>query len=157
MKTSIGITSENSLAVAGYLAKLLGDEFVLYMKTRNAHWNLEGIDFHTKHVFFESQYRQLDEIIDSVAERMRKIGHYAPATLVQLLELTHLTEATDFQNDSTGHIRILLEDHESIIIFLRGIINPIAATHGDFGTSDFLTGLLEKHEEMAWFLRAHLG
>jgi starvation-inducible DNA-binding protein len=92
MKTNIGITDENRKAVSEQLAKLLADEYVLYTKTRNAHWNIEGPDFHSMHLFFESQYEQLDEILDSVAERIRKIGHYAPATLTQFLQLTHLTE-----------------------------------------------------------------
>ena len=81
MKPNIGITEENKQAVSVQLAKLLADEFVLYAKTRNAHWNVEGVDFHSMHLFFETQYEQLDEIMDSVAERIRTIGHYAPATL----------------------------------------------------------------------------
>lgn len=81
MKANIGISEKNRAAVSAQLAKLLADEFVLYTKTRNAHWNVEGPDFHSMHLFFESQYEQLDDIMDSVAERMRMIGHYAPATL----------------------------------------------------------------------------
>lgn len=157
MKANIGITEENKNAVAAQLAKLLADEFVLYTKTRNAHWNVEGPDFHAMHLFFEAQYQQLDQIVDSVAERIRKIGHYAPATLTQLLQLTHLTEASAFKNDSTGFIKELLEDHGSIITFIRGNINPFTIEFDDAGTSDFITGLLESHEEMAWMLRAHFS
>ncbi|MCF0055380.1 Dps family protein [Dyadobacter sp. CY356] len=157
MKANIGISEENKSAVAAQLAKLLADEFVLYTKTRNAHWNVEGADFHAMHLFFESQYQQLDDVMDSVAERIRKIGHYAPATLTQLLKLTHLTEATANKNDSNGFLKELLEDHESIIAFIRGNINPFANEYHDAGTSDFITGLLEKHEEMAWMLRAHFA
>ncbi|MFH6960833.1 Dps family protein [Flavobacterium aquidurense] len=76
MKATIGLTEKNTNAVSNELAKLLADEFVLYTKTRNAHWNVTGDNFHANHIFFENQYKQLDEIIDSVAERMRKIGHY---------------------------------------------------------------------------------
>jgi len=155
MKTNIGIKEENRHAVAAQLVKLLADEYVLYTKTRNAHWNVEGPDFHSMHLFFEAQYRQLDELMDGVAERIRKIGHYAPATLTQLLQLTHLTEATARDNDSFGFLRELLEDHESIIEFLRGKINPFANEFGDLGTSDYITGLMETHEEMAWMIRAH--
>ena len=157
MKANIGISEENRNAVSAQLAKLLADEFVLYTKTRNAHWNIEGPDFHAMHLFFESQYEQLDEVMDSVAERIRKIGHYAPATLTQLLQLTHLTEATANKNDSAGFIKELLQDHESIITFIRGNINPFANDYHDAGTSDFITGLLETHEEMAWMLRAHFA
>jgi len=157
MKANIGINEENRSAVSAQLGKLLADEYVLYTKTRNAHWNIEGPDFHAMHLFFESQYQQLDDVMDSVAERIRKIGHYAPATLTQLLQLTHLTEASVNKNTSTGFLKELLEDHESIITFIRGNINPFANDYHDAGTSDFITGLLETHEEMAWMLRAHFA
>jgi starvation-inducible DNA-binding protein len=156
MNASIGITPANLQAVATELSKLLADEFVLYTKTRNAHWNVEGPDFHTKHIFFEKQYEQLDEAMDSVAERIRQLGHYAPATLQIFLQLTHLTEKLGQPNDSLGFIRELLTDHESVIIFLRENINRFANEYGDAGTSDFITGLMEEHEAMAWMLRAHL-
>lgn len=156
MKPNIGITDKNRQAVSEQLAKLLADEFVLYTKTRNAHWNVEGPDFHAMHLFFESQYEALDEAMDSVAERIRKIGHYAPATLKSFLQLTHLAELTERSNDSLGFIRELVEDHESVIEFIRGNINPFADKYGDAGTSDFITGLMEEHEKMAWMLRSHL-
>ena len=156
MEAKIGITQENRQAVAEQLAKLLADEYVLYTKTRNAHWNIEGEDFLSKHKFFEDQYSKLDEFIDSVAERIRKIGHYAPATLKNFLSLTHLSEYSERKNNSLGFIKDLLADHETIIEFIRGNINPIANDYSDAGTSDFLTGIMEEHEQMAWFLRAHL-
>jgi starvation-inducible DNA-binding protein len=156
MKASIGITPANLQAVATELSKLLADEFVLYTKTRNALWNVEGPDFHTKHIFFEGQYELLDETMDSVAERIRQLGHYAPATLQNFLQLTHLTEKLGQPNDSLGFIKELLTDHENIIIFLRENINRFANDYGDLGTSDYITGLMEQHEKMAWMLRAHL-
>lgn len=155
MNTNIGITDENRQHVSNQLAKLLADEYVLYTKTRNAHWNVEGPDFHSMHVFFEDQYNQLDEIMDSVAERMRSIGHYAPATLKSFLQLTHLTEYSERKNDSQGFLKELLEDHESIIQFLRANIEPFANTYKDAGTSDFITSLLGEHEKLAWMLRSH--
>lgn len=156
MKTNIGIQEDRTQAVAVQLSKLVADEYVLYTKTRNAHWNIEGPDFHNMHLFFESQYEQLDEIIDSVAERVRALGHYAPGTLKSFLSLTHLTEYSERENTSKGFIQELLADHDSIIAFLRENIEPFANEYRDAGTSDFITGLMEQHEKMAWMLRAHL-
>ncbi len=156
MQPEIGIKSENLSAVAHELSKVLADEFVLYTKTRNAHWNIEGPDFHSMHLFFESQYEQLEEMIDEVAERIRVLGHYAPGSLEKFLQLTHLTEVTRDKNDSTGFIKQLLSDHESIIIHLRENINHFADDLKDSSTSDFITGFIEIHEKMAWMLRAHL-
>ncbi len=156
MKNYIGISDENRQAVAVQLTKLLADEYVLYTKTRNAHWNVEGPDFHSMHLFFESQYEQLDDIMDGVAERIRSIGHFAPATLKSFLNLTHLTEVVDSKNDSLTFLKELLEDHFSIIEFIRGNIEPFASKYGDYGSSDYITGLMEQHEKLAWMLKAHL-
>ncbi|MBQ4915077.1 DNA starvation/stationary phase protection protein [Maribacter sp. MMG018] len=156
MKTNIGITEENRQAVVDALSIILADEYVLYTKTRNAHWNVEGPDFYDKHKFFETQYEELAERIDNIAERIRSLGHYAPATLKEFLALTHLTEREQNDNSSTGFIKELLQDHETICIHLREIIIPLADTYKDLGTSDFITALLEEHEKTAWFLRAHL-
>ncbi|OOV17294.1 Dps family protein [Flavobacterium sp. LM4] len=156
MKANIGIKQENISKVAEVLTKVLADEFVLYTKTKRAHWNVEGPDFYNKHLFFEQQYDAIDEIVDTVAERIRSLGHYTPATLKDFLALTHLTEELQEKNDSNGFIKELLLDHESIIIYLRENINNIANEFQDAGTSDFITGLVETHEKMAWMLRAHL-
>ncbi|GAB4050258.1 Dps family protein [Spirosoma foliorum] len=156
MKTNIGISAENREVVAHQLSKLLADEFVLYTKTLNAHWNLEGMDFHSVHLYFEELYNESAEIVDNVAERIRQLGHYAPATLKNFLQLTHLTEQDEDGNDSRSLMKKLLSDHESIIEFIRGNINEFADAHKDAGTSDYITGLMEKHEKIAWMLRAHL-
>ncbi|MFC0775428.1 Dps family protein [Terrimonas alba] len=156
MQPMIGIKEEHLAKGAQLLSVFLADEFVLYTKTRKAHWNVEGPDFHEKHKFFEEQYEQLDEIMDDVAERIRSLGHYAPATLKSYLELTHLSEQWSEKNDGVGFVKELLIDHESIIIRLRESINQFANDLQDAGTSDFITGLMETHEKMAWMLRAQL-
>lgn len=155
MKPNIGITDSNRQDVVNLLSILLADEFILYIKTRHAHWNLESPDFYTVHKFFETQFVALDSIIDAVAERVRILGHYTSTTLKNITNLTHLSETNNQDNDSQGFMKNLLEDHESIIIYLREIITNISVQLNDVGTSDFLTSVLEQHEKMAWFLRAH--
>lgn len=156
MKTNIGLKDEVRQQITDKLAKLLADEFVLYTKTRKAHYNVEGIDFHSMHLFFQSQYEAIIEDVDAIAERIRHLGHYAPSSLKEYLALTQLSESRDNQgNDSASWIKDLCKDHEAIIIYLRENIDIIDDMH-DQGTADFLTGLLEKHEEAAWMLRAHI-
>ena len=156
MKTNIGITETNRTGVVMELSKILADEYVLYTKTKNAHWNLEGPDFYDKHKFFEAQFIELDAIIDSVAERIRTLGHYVDAMLKAFLSVTHFTEQKRDKNDSAGYMKELLADHESLILHLRENINLFATEYHDARTSDFITGLMENHEKMAWFLRSHL-
>ncbi|MCY1369135.1 DNA protection during starvation protein 2 [compost metagenome] len=125
------------------------------MKTRNAHWNVEGPDFHTMHTFFEQQYNELALIVDEVAERLRKLDHYAAASLTEYLKLTHLSEKALEKNDSMSFIQALLSDYQSIIIYIREQLKALE-DQLDTGTEDFITGLLEQHEKTAWMLRAHL-
>ena len=156
MKIQIGIKPEDTVRVADFLNRLLADEHILYIKTRNAHWNVEGPDFSSQHKFFEVQYTQLDGIIDSVAERIRSIGHYAEASLQGFLKLTHLSEKTREKNDSIGFIKDLLEDHEAIITTIRENIDRFSDEWHDQGSSEFITGLMVTHEKFAWMLRSHL-
>ncbi len=156
-KANIGISDKNKQAIADQLSKILADEFMLYSKTLNAHWNIEGPDFHAVHVYLESLYNQQQEIVDTVAERIRAFGHYVPAQLKKYLELTHLSEKSLKKNDSQTLFAELLEDHESIIQFLRENIKPVADKLKAEGVSDYITGLMEYHQKTAWMLRAHLN
>ncbi len=156
-KINIGITEQNRKEVANQLSKLLANEYVLYTKTRRAHWNVTGIDFYDKHKLFEDQYNQINEYIDDVAERIRTLGEFPPASLTAFISLAEIKEITN----STGEksqilIEQLLIDHEIIINYIRNIIAPINDEFKDVGTADFLTSLLEEHEKMAWILRSHL-
>lgn len=156
MKTKIGIKPEHMQSTADHLQKILANEFVLYTKTRKAHWNVECPNFYDRHKFFEEQYSVLEQLVDDVAERIRTIGHYPIATLTNFLALTSLTEQGRIKTDTEDLIAELLNDHETIIIEIRELlVNPTAVTL-DAGTVDFMTTLMSKHEKMAWILRAHL-
>ncbi len=156
MKPNLGILETHLQAVSEELNKLLADEVVLYIKTRNYHWNIEGPNFNEMHKFYEQQFNDLDEVMDQIAERIRTIGHYTEARLADYLKLTSLIENdyTNFQNDQ---LKYLLASHETIICNLRRLIPLFADKHKDLGSSDFVTQLLGKHEKMAWMVRAYLG
>jgi starvation-inducible DNA-binding protein len=155
MKANLGIAEKESQQVALEMNKVLADEFVIYTKTRNYHWNVEGSNFMEMHKLYQTQYEQLDDIIDDVAERIRTIGHYTEARLKDYVQLTHLSEP-DYTTEQNAQLKNLLQDHEAIIKNLRYLITLFAETNKDLGTSDFVTGLMKEHEKMAWFLRAYL-
>lgn len=156
MKIKTGLTLEQRGVVAERLHLLLADEYVLYTKTRKAHWNVTGPHFMSYHKFFEDQYEQLAETIDTVAERSLMLGIKVPATLAEFSQLTRLNEEPGENPDADGLISALLTDHEAVIRQLREDIESTAEL-GDDGTTDFFTGLLEEHEKMAWMLRSHLS
>jgi starvation-inducible DNA-binding protein len=154
MKANIGISEENSKQAALILNQLLADEQVLFAKTRNYHWNIESPSFMELHKFYEGQYTELAEAIDEIAERVRKIGHFAEGRLKDYLKLTNLDEG-EYTSDQQTQLKNLLDDHETIIRGLRNSV-PKVDDLKDLGTADFLTGLLKDHERWAWMIRAYL-
>ncbi len=156
MRTDIGISEKNRNAVISILNTLLADEYVLYTKTRNYHWNVTGTHFNDYHKFFEARYEELDAAIDEVAERVRSLGGRALGTLKEFLRIARLKEEPGEVPAIKGMALSLLEDHEELINLLREDLASCAERYKDAGTSDFLTGLMEKHEKTAWMLRSML-
>ncbi|SJZ48642.1 Dps family protein [Sediminibacterium ginsengisoli] len=155
MKTNIGITEKNLQASALRLNQLLADEYVLYTKVRNYHWNVEGSNFMEMHKFYEDMYSGIDELIDEIAERVRMLGHYSEGRLKDFLKLTALSEE-EYTNNQKKQLQNLLSDHETLVRNLRNDINTFSDKYKDLGNADFLTGLMEKHEKWAWFVRSYL-
>jgi starvation-inducible DNA-binding protein len=151
----IGISEQDSAAVIDILTKALADEYVLYTKTRNYHWNVVGPHFNDLHKFFEGQYDQTSADIDEIAERIRALGGKAVATITEFLQHTRLEEHSGEYPDSKSMVGNLVADHQTIIQNIRKDIKS-CEQHNDVGTEDFLTGMLEKHEKTAWMLRSVL-
>jgi starvation-inducible DNA-binding protein len=157
MKPNIDIPDNDRQAVVEILNRLLSDEYVLLTKTRNYHWNVTGPQFNDLHKFFEAQYEAVNEYVDEIAERARQLGGRAFGTLAEFAKTARLVEQPGVSPAAADMLKALLVDHEAVIRALRADIGPVTDKYKDVGTSDFLTGLLEKHEKMAWMLRAFVS
>jgi starvation-inducible DNA-binding protein len=156
MAVEIGIPERNREAVVRILNDILSDEYVLYTKTRNYHWNVVGPQFNDLHKFFEARYEELNEIVDDVAERARALGGRSRATIVEFAKFARLKEHPGDYPTAKEMVANLLEDHEALVRTLRADSEACAEKYEDMGTNDFLTGLVERHEKTAWMLRAML-
>jgi starvation-inducible DNA-binding protein len=155
MKPNIGLPDKARNTVIKVLQPLLADEVALYIATRGAHWNVTGPNFHAMHKFFEAQYEALDETLDDVAERIRSLGGEPDSNVAAYAKAKRIKDNAGDAKSAKAMIESLLEAHEAIIQQLRKD-EEITDDVGDEGTTDFLTGLMEEHEKMAWMLRAHL-
>ena len=150
---NIGIQENDRKSVVQLLDSLLADEYVLYTKTKNYHWNVVGPQFNDLHKFFQTQYEDLDSMIDEIAERTRALGDKPLATLAEFVKNSRLKESPGDHPPANTMLANLLADHEAVIRTLRTDAEA-CAKHNDMGTNDFLIGLMEKHEKMAWMLRS---
>lgn len=157
MKPNIGISEKNLDCAIALLSTGLSNEMMLYVKTRKSHWNVAGESFMELHKLFEGQYKQLEESIDEIAERIGKLGGKTIGTMIEFSKLSSIKENPGKYSSSKDMIQELLKDHETVIIQFRKDIDACADKSKDVGTADFLTGLMEQHETTAWILRRYLN
>lgn len=153
MEAHIGLPPKSRKEVAKILNNLLSDVFLLYIKTLKYHWNVHGIVFHDFHALFKEQYEALLDISDDIAERARALGEPSFGSMTEFAKHTRLKEEPGKIPDALGMIKQLLEDHETIIRQMREDLETCADL-GDMGTNNFLTEIMERHEKIAWMLRA---
>jgi len=157
MKVNLGIPAKNLSAINNILTGVLADAHILYIKTRKFHWNVSGNSFKELHELFEEQYKQLEEAIDEIAERINKLGFNTPGTLAEFSKTASLKESPGKYPAQKDMLKELLADHEAVIVALRKAIDDCDEKYKDAGTTDFLTGLMLNHETMAWKLRRYLA
>ncbi|OFY84684.1 MAG: DNA starvation/stationary phase protection protein [Bacteroidetes bacterium RIFCSPLOWO2_12_FULL_35_15] len=156
MKAEIGISENDSKKVSKLLTEILSDAMVLLVKTKNFHWNITGQNFSELHAFFQSQYAEIEKATDDIAERIRSLGYPAIGAMKEFLNHASIKECKEANLKARDMLKELVSDHESIIKKLREAVDDTAGKYKDAGTSDFLTGLLQQHEKMAWMTRSYL-
>ena len=149
-----GISAKDRERIAAGLSRLLADTFTVYLKTHNFHWNVTGPMFNTLHLMFEQQYNELWAATDPIAERIRSLGHAAPATFAEYAELASIRE-TPGQPKAEEMVRLLVEGNEAVVRTARSIF-PVVDKASDEPTADLLTQRMQVHEKNAWMLRSLL-
>lgn len=151
-KIKLGIKEQNRKQITAGLSKFLADSYMLYMKTHNYHWNVEGPMFNTLHVMFMDQYTELWNALDLIAERIRALGEYAPGTYSEFSKLTSISESEKVPK-AMKMIEDLLQGHEIVTQTARNLL-AAADEANDEVTCDLLTQRLQVHEKTAWMLRS---
>ena len=111
MKDAIETTFKNDKVVVTFLNLLLANEYVLYTKTRTAHWNLDGSNYFELHVFLENQYNEINEMIDDIAEQIRSLGHFTLGSLKDFLNIAQMNDDNQNFSNSKKNFETLLSDH----------------------------------------------
>ena len=148
----IGIAPEQRQQIADGLGRLLADTWVLYGKTHGFHWNVTGPMFNSLHGMFDTQYNELWDSLDEIAERIRALGIPAPFGDSKLTQLATIREA-DSIPAAMEMVAQLVADHEAVARTARSVFE-IADAANDQPSADLLTQRLQVHEKTAWMLRS---
>jgi starvation-inducible DNA-binding protein len=150
----IGIGADDRAKIARGLAALLADSYTLYLMTHNFHWNVTGPQFNSLHLMFMEQYTEQWNALDTIAERIRALGHPAPGTYREFTKLASIKEV-DGVPKAMDMVRHLVAAQEATARTARNLF-PLVEAAGDQPTADLLTQRLEVHEKTAWMLRSIL-
>ncbi len=155
MDINIGINDTDRKEIAAGLSRLLADSYTLYLKTHNYHWNVEGPQFNTLHTMFETQYTELAQAVDEVAERIRALGEPAPGSYKAFAALSSIDEQ-EGRLSAEDMIRDLVTGQEAVVRTARSVFPTVEAAN-DEPTADLLTQRMQIHEKNAWMLRSMLA
>jgi len=155
MQIDIGIPETSRLKIGQALCHLLSDTFSLYLKTHHFHWNVTGPHFSSLHLLFETQYNELWLAADTLAERIRTLGMFAPGTYQQFSKLSSIEEEPSVPSWQ-DMIKQLVSGHETLAKSARKSLSLSTEVH-DEGTADLLAGRISLHEKTAWMLRSLLA
>ena len=150
----IGISEKDRRKIADGLSRLLADNYSLYLKTHNFHWNVTGPMFQTLHMMFMEQYNELWIALDEIAERIRALGFPAPGTNSEFARLTSIKETAGVP-EAREMVRLLVQGHEAVARTARKSFAAVEKAN-DQPSMDLLTQRLQVHEKTAWMLRSLL-
>ena len=154
-QVNIGIDEEDRIAISEGLSHLLADTYTLYLTSHNFHWNVTGPMFNSLHAMFMTQYTELWNAIDPIAERIRSLGQTAPGSYAQFARLSSLPDAPEVPPKALDMVGILAKGHEATARTARALF-PLVEKANDEPSADLLTQRIGVHEQTAWMLRALL-
>jgi starvation-inducible DNA-binding protein len=126
---------------------------VMYYKTHQFHWNIEGIEFTQYHKFFQKMYEDIYDSIDPIAENLRKLNEYAPVSLDELFKYKTLKEETTRAVLLSDILASLLRANEEVLISLNNVFD-LATKNKKQGIANFIADRIDTHEKHGWWLRA---
>ena len=151
LNTPTDLSDEAIEQVTEALNGLLADTFALYVKTKNFHWHVSGPHFRDYHLLLDEQAAQIEDSVDILAERVRKIGGMTIRSIGQIAKLQRVKDndeeivlpgdmLAELMADNKAHIQNMREAHK------------IADEHEDVATASLLENFIDEAEKRCWFL-----
>jgi len=137
------------------LTELLGTAVQFYFRAHGAHWNVRGADFSEYHKLFQKIYETAYELIDPIAENLRKIGAVACSTLAEFASYGYLKDA----NVGQDPIALARDLRDANDVFLDQLVDVFdcASNYNQQGIANFIAGAIDGQQFYKWQLTASLG
>jgi len=130
----------------------LASTFAFYLKTHGFHWNVEGANFPQYHEFLGNLYEEVFGAVDPIAEHLRTLESYAPASFARYTELSIVKDELNIP--SAMSMMVKLKDDNQMLIDQLTKTQKLAESSGKMGIANFLQDRMAAHEKHGWMLRS---
>ena len=138
------------------LNQLLADTMTLRDLYKKHHWQVAGPTFFQLHLLFDKHYKEQEELVDLIAERIQILGGVSLAMAPDVAETTLIPRPPKGREEVPVQISRLLHAHEILIEEARAMAR-LAAKQDDQGTNDLLVSdVIRRNELQVWFVAAHV-
>jgi starvation-inducible DNA-binding protein len=151
LATPTDLKEEEVRAVTTAVNPLIADAFALYVKLKNFHWHVFGSHFRDYHLLFDEQAESVLGAIDTLAERVRKIGGTTIRSISHISQLQTIRDDDEECVTPKEMIARLIEDNRHIAEQQREAIE-VCDKNRDTPTGNLLQEILERTERRIWFL-----
>jgi len=141
--------------IAKVLNPLIADCIALYLKTKSYHWHLYGPHFRDYHLLFDEQAAQIFEMIDTLAERVRKLGSSTVTSIGYVHKNMTLSDDDQLAINEKEMLSRLVKDNLHLTNHMRKA-HEVCDQNGDCATASILEVFLDEAERRIWFLSATL-
>ena len=138
-------------AICDALNILLADMFALYVKTKNFHWHVSGPHFRDYHLLLDDQATQIFATVDTIAERVRKLGHPTLRSIGQIRKLQRVTDNDAVDVAPLDMIAELRGDNGALVAAMNQA-HALCDEGGDVATASLLENWIDEAEGRVWFL-----
>jgi starvation-inducible DNA-binding protein len=151
LATPSDLSEKARQAVAVAINPLIADCFALYVKTKNYHWHMSGSHYRDYHLMLDEQADQIFNMIDVLAERVRKLGQLTIHSIEQIHRLQNVHDDNESFVAPKEMIRRLMDDNKTFSARLRGA-HKVCDDSNDVATASFLETYIDEAERRVWFL-----
>ncbi len=149
------LAEEVRVHIAELLNQTLAATLDLKTQTKQAHWNVKGMNFLQLHELFDTMATELEGYVDMVAERITALGGVAMGTARVAAADSILPEYDLSAVSGEEHVTALAD---RFAVYGKHVREAIEATDGlgDADTADMYTEISRTIDMRLWFLEAHI-
>jgi len=152
--TKNDLPQDRRIEIAGLLNQRLADCIDLQTQCKHAHWNVKGPSFIALHKLFDEVNADVEEYIDTIAERIVQLGGVAEGTVRIVAVRSKLQDYPPALTTGGQHVAAMSDALSQFGRTARMCIEEMTELQ-DADSADIMTEISRGTDKWLWFVEAH--